>query len=88
MFDWIEKVYYPYIKKDPLCEKVLLIIHKSTSQISEDVIEKNKSNIMDILILLKELQVSCIYLIFQLIKNLKALLKKNIFIVLKKTNIY
>ena len=51
MFDWIEKVYYPYIKKDPLCEKVLLIIHKSTSQISEDVIEKNKSNIMDISIL-------------------------------------
>ena len=28
MFDWIEKVYYPYIKKDPLCEKVLLIIQK------------------------------------------------------------
>ena len=51
MIDWIEKIYFPYIKQDPLCGSALLILDKASSHIKEEVIEKCTSNLMDISIL-------------------------------------
>ena len=51
MHDSIDKVYSPYIKKDSMSEKRLLIIDKASSHIIDEVIEKWIGNLMDISIL-------------------------------------
>jgi len=51
MIDWIEKIYFPYIKLDPLCGSTLLILDKASSHIKEEAIEKCTGNLMDITIL-------------------------------------
>ena len=40
MIDWIDKIYFPYIKQNPLCGSALLILDKASSHIQEEVIEK------------------------------------------------
>ena len=50
MIDWIDKIYFPYIKQDPLCGSAL-ILDKASSHIQEEVIEKCTGNLMDISIL-------------------------------------
>ena len=51
MIDWIKKIYFPYIKQDPLCGSALLILDETISHIKEEVIEKCTGNLMDISIL-------------------------------------
>ena len=51
MLDWIDKVYKPYIFKDPLLGSSLLIIDKASSHICDEVIESCTENYMNISIL-------------------------------------
>ena len=51
ILDWIDKVYLPYIYKDPLLGSGLLIIDKAPSHICDEVIESCTRNFMNISIL-------------------------------------
>ena len=78
ILDWIEKVYNPYIRKDPLLDNALLITDKASSHISDEIIESCTGSFKDISIL----QAGCTSILQPLdisIKNLlKLILKKNI----------
>ena len=49
--DWLDKVYLPYINKDPLLGSGLLIMDKASSHINEDIIEKCTGQFCDVSIL-------------------------------------
>ena len=51
ILDWIDKVYNPYINKDPLLGNALLIIDKASSHISDEIIESCTGKFKDISIL-------------------------------------
>ena len=51
MQDWLNKVYLPYINKDPLLGSGLLIIDKASSHIADEVLEKCCGNLRDVSIL-------------------------------------
>ena len=50
ILDWIEKVYNPYIRKDPLLDNALLIMDKASSHISDEIIESCTGSFKDICI--------------------------------------
>ena len=49
--DWLDKIYLPYINKDPLLGSGLLIMDKASSHINEDIIEKCTGQFCDVSIL-------------------------------------
>ena len=51
MQDWLNKVYLPYLDKDPLLGSGLLIIDKASSHIADEVLEKCCGNLRDVSIL-------------------------------------
>lgn len=78
MLDWLDKVYLPYINKDPLFGSGLSIIDKASSHIADEVLEKCCGNLIDVSIInyLKELYIN------------QSLEKNNTFTKIKKIDIY
>ena len=51
MLVWLDKIYLPYINKDPLLGSYLLIVDKASSHIADEVLEKCCGNLRDVSII-------------------------------------